>query len=379
MKKRILMVSCEGLGNGGVQNVMMNIIRNLSHEYSFDMLLFTDGKRCFDDEMEKYGIIHRIPNKKTRVDYYIRFFRIFYGTYKLLKQNNYDIIHCNNAYESGICLLAAFWANVKVRVVHSHVVFNPKNGNFIRKIINKFYRLLLNKYSTNRISCSKTSGESIYSKKFDVVVNPIDLNRFDFRKRKKREDETINFVHVGRFCEIKNQVFIVEIISNIRKEIPNVRLTLVGYGDEYKEKIKAAIERHSLKENVDFLPHDADIPEILGNSDYMIFPSEKEGLGIALLEAQAMGVYCFSSTGVPEEANAGLCEFLDLNLGHKVWAERIVDYIKNEEKKIQAQNIRNYSIEVACSKIKEIYQGEKADNINKRVIKCKNISKVKNP
>jgi len=355
MKKRVLMVSCEGLGNGGVQNVMMNIVRNLSHEYSFNMLLFTDEKRYFDEEAEKYGTIYRIPNKKTRVDYYIRFFRIFFRTYKLLKKNSYDIIHCNNDYESGICLLAAYLTNVKVRVVHSHIVFNPQNGNFIRRIINKFYRLLLNKYSTNRISCSKTSGESIYSKKFDVVVNPIDLNRFDFRKRKKGEDETINFVHIGRFCELKNQVFIVDTISNIRNKIPKIRLTLIGYGDEYKEKIETAIKKYNLKDIIEFLPRDADVPEILGNSDYMIFPSKKEGLGIALLEAQAMGVYCFVSTGVPQEADAGLCEFLDLNLGHKLWAERIADYIKSEEKKTQAKNIDKYSLKTMCDRIKYIY------------------------
>lgn len=358
MKKRVLMVSCEGLGNGGVQNVMMNIIRTLSHEYSFDMLLFTDERRYFDDEMEKYGTIHRIPNKNTRVDYYIRFLRVFYGTYRLLKKKNYDIIHCNNDYESGICLLAAFLANVKVRVVHSHVIFNLKKDNLIRKTINKFYRLLLNKYSTNRISCSKASGESIYSKKFDIMVNPIDLKRFDLEKRKKREEQTINFIHVGRFCELKNQVFIIDTIYHIKNEIPNVRLSLVGYGDEYKEEIMSSIEERNLKDIVELLPPDTDIPQAMANSDYMIFPSKKEGLGIALLEAQAMGVYCFASTGVPVEADAGLCEFLDLDIGSKMWAKRIVECIRNNENKGYAQNIDKYSLETMCDKIRAVYGGE---------------------
>ena len=45
MKKRVLMVSCEGLGNGGVQAIMMGIVRNLYTECHFDMLLFTSEKR----------------------------------------------------------------------------------------------------------------------------------------------------------------------------------------------------------------------------------------------------------------------------------------------------------------------------------------------
>ena len=56
------MVSCEGLGNGGVQAVMMNIIRNMHKEYLFDMLLFTSEKRHYDDEFLTYGgKIYRIP------------------------------------------------------------------------------------------------------------------------------------------------------------------------------------------------------------------------------------------------------------------------------------------------------------------------------
>ena len=51
--EKVLMVSCEGLGNGGVQSVMMSIVRNLKNKYDFDMLLFTDERRYYDDEFEK--------------------------------------------------------------------------------------------------------------------------------------------------------------------------------------------------------------------------------------------------------------------------------------------------------------------------------------
>ena len=60
--KRILLVSCEGLGNGGVQAVIMSIVRNLHKEYLFDILLFTSEKRYYDEEFLTYGgQIFRIP------------------------------------------------------------------------------------------------------------------------------------------------------------------------------------------------------------------------------------------------------------------------------------------------------------------------------
>ena len=79
MKKRVLLVSCEGLGNGGVQAIMMGIVRNLYTEFHFDILLFTSEKRYFDDEFLSYGgKIFRVPKYegtnpiRRRFDYYIR-------------------------------------------------------------------------------------------------------------------------------------------------------------------------------------------------------------------------------------------------------------------------------------------------------------------
>lgn len=72
MKKRVLMVSCEGLGNGGVQAIMMGIVRNLYTECHFDMLLFTSEKRYYDDEFLKYGgKIFRVPNMKEAIVFFI--------------------------------------------------------------------------------------------------------------------------------------------------------------------------------------------------------------------------------------------------------------------------------------------------------------------
>lgn len=354
-KKHVLMVSCEGLGRGGVQNVMMNIIRNLSKEYSFDLLLFTNERRAYDDEAEKYCKIHRIPNKKNKLDFYVRFPRILMHTYALLRSQKYDIIHCNNGYESGICLFAAKLANIKKRIAHSHTILDITKSNFFAKILCRFYKFLINRYSTQRIACSEMAGRSIYNKSFYTIVNSIDLQRFNISRRKTKPHDCVNFVHIGRFSEQKNQIFVIEIISYLRKQIPNIKLTFIGWGDEYREKMNIEIKKRELENIVKFFPPDTDVEEILAESDYMIFPSKSEGLGIALLEAQAMGVYCFVSTGIPREADAGLCTFIELDSGYKKWSSRITYFIKKRKKERYASKIYEYSIDTFCLKIKKIY------------------------
>src|SRR5699024_9779687 len=104
----------------------MNICRNLP-SVKFDTLLFTDETRYYDNEFKKMGgTIHRIPHYegsnvfRRRLDYYVRFLRIFVNIYVILKNNNYDVIHCHNELESGICNLAAYLAGVKIRIAHAH-------------------------------------------------------------------------------------------------------------------------------------------------------------------------------------------------------------------------------------------------------------------
>ena len=50
MRKKVLIVACNNLGIGGIQNVIMNIVRNLSDEFVFDVVCFDSDRTDFDEE-----------------------------------------------------------------------------------------------------------------------------------------------------------------------------------------------------------------------------------------------------------------------------------------------------------------------------------------
>lgn len=65
---------------------------------------------------------------------------------------------------------------------------------------------------------------------------------------------------------------------------------------------------------------------ILQAMDVFLFPSLYEGLGIAALEAQASGLPCIISDGVPSECKVtDLAESLDLNLPIDKWANAVLE------------------------------------------------------
>jgi glycosyltransferase involved in cell wall biosynthesis len=68
-----------------------------------------------------------------------------------------------------------------------------------------------------------------------------------------------------------------------------------------------------------------DIPDVMRAMDVFLLPSQHEGLGIAAIEAQASGLPCLLSTGVPPAAvvtpGAVRLPLLD---GAAAWADRAV-------------------------------------------------------
>ena len=185
--------------------------------------------------------------------------------------------------------------------------------------------------------------------------NKNDLNVNEIRKKYNIDKNNINLINIGRFDEQKNQIFLLEIFNELKSIRENIKLTIIGHGDlEYE--IKNEIKRLGIEQWVDILPQDTNIPEILSVMDYFLLPSLCEGLGIVLIEAQAMGVQCFASNYVPEEADIGLCEFLPLEIGAKKWAKTIDKYIEeNKYGKIDYEKLSKYDIKNVVLELEKIY------------------------
>lgn len=365
------MVSCEGLGNGGVQSVMMNIIRNLKNKIQFDMLLFTSERRYYDDEFEQYGQIFRIPNytgkngMKARLEYYNRLTRIYKGTRKILMENGpYDAIHCNNYLESAACVKAAVECGVKVRIVHSHSAVPTGRGHIISKIYNSYLRKKILAYSTDMIGCSSIAADYLFGRsdgytknggKICVISNCIDLTKFD-RSRYKFNLRPHTFIHVGMMGEIKNQKFVLDVFKLIHKKYSDAELTFIGGGNEgYLKYLKRCTKEYDLELCVHFLPHDADVPKYLAESEYMIFPSKYEGFALSSLEAQVMGVSVYASDMVPKEADIGRMNFLEIKRGADYWAKQILRDMEFP-RKAEAVDLSNIGLDNYTRKFQHIYE-----------------------
>lgn len=364
--KRVLMVSCEGLGNGGVQAVMMSIVRNLHKEYLFDALLFTSEKRYYDDEFSSYGgQIYRIPRYegtnryRKKADYYIRGYRLHKRVEKLLKEKGpYDIIHCNDEFESGPIIKAAAKCGIPVRITHTHIISQKKNQ--VATILESYRKRVIEKYSTVKIGCSLDACHSFYSNPESSIVvnNAYDDSRFTKTNCIEEGSNSFVLIQVGRYNTAKNQLFSIEILEKIKLVYPDVLLRLVGFdADGYEGLVRKRIEELNLENNTIFYPGNSDIPRLLSESSVFIFPSLHEGFGIALIEAQAMGLKCFASTGVPKTTNCGGVTYIDLKGGAEVWASAIIEFFLEYGNVKQTFDVSDFAASNVMEKYRSIYEG----------------------
>lgn len=362
--KKILQVSCDGLGNGGVQKIIMKIKENMSFNNS-DVVVFTDERRYYDDIFEKLnGKIYRIVLKNGLRVFrpLLKYFNILFTYVKLkniLQRNPYDIIHCHNEYESGICLYVAYKCGIKKRITHFHRSDYDLDKRIIYKMYSFIQKKLILKYSTDIICCSEQAKESFFcnidNPKINVIYNSICFSDFRIEKKQKNKQEII-LTNIGKYSENKNQMFLIKLAKEFKnKKLNSYKINLVGYDEEYKRKLENKVREFNL-ENVYFIDGlSADIKKCLSKTDVFLFPSKKEGFGISLLEAQIMKIPCIASDSITKESNIGYVKYLSLNNIEK-WIDTIVNI--NDCKFVYIDNYYKFDDKYFFKRLNYIYEKE---------------------
>lgn len=119
----------------------------------------------------------------------------------------------------------------------------------------------------------------------------------------KQTDKPIQFLCIGRLCEQKGQLLLLQAFKNCLHKGLHAQLTFAGDG-EMRDIVESYIKKHKLEPSVTISGWvDSDtIKSLLNKSHAMVLPSFAEGLPVAIMEAMATGVPVISTgiAGIPE-------------------------------------------------------------------------------
>lgn len=345
---------------GGIENFIIKLNENIDIEkIKFDYLVEKDiPEECKNIIKAREGKIYKIPDMSSQ-----SFFQHIKVLIKVLKINKDSILHCHYVDGRPFILPLAKMIGIKKRILHIHAQnFSTNSHYYIRKLFMKFNML----FSNNYMACSTEAAERMLNKKnakkAQIVYNGIDIKNFKFDENNKSVilkkynlKEKIVLGQVGRFGDLKNQIFSVEVLNEISKrDTKNVFvLMLVGDGPN-RRKIEEKIEEYNLKNKVIFIGTQNNVKKYLDAMDLFLFPSLSEGFGIAVIEAQANNLTCFVSEGVPKIVNCGKCKFLSINHTEQLWADEIVRYFNNKLKfELDLEKLERFNIKKIASELEK--------------------------
>lgn len=307
------------LAPGGVEVWLRHLARRIDpSEVRMDFAVLNAEPGPYEDELRALGCrILRCPGHRNPVAWSRRF-RLL-----LREAGPFDVVHSHVHHFSGVVLRAARREEMARRIAHAHLAQPPG-----RPLYEAAMRWALRRYASDRLACSEAAGRSLFGTlPFQALPYGIDLTPFANPSREARIElgvapEALLVGHVGRMVHQKNHAFLVEVFAHLHRREPGARLLLVG-GGPLSGEIETQIDRLGLGAAVTRLGTRNDVPRLLAAMDLLLFPSHNEGLGIALVEAQAAGVPVLYSEAVPREAVVvpELMHAKSLGNGPEAWAE----------------------------------------------------------
>lgn len=163
---------------------------------------------------------------------------------------------------------------------------------------------------------------------------------------------------VGELQKRKNHEPVIRALAKLDR--PDVKYYICGIG-YLEEHLKKLVHCLNLEKQVFFLGYRKDVADIMNAADIFAHPSLREGLGIAPLEAMALGLPLVTSNiqGIPDYVEDGvtgfMCDPMDVD-GYKKNLEQLLndEQLRKEMGNRNKEYARKYTIEQSKNAVLDI-------------------------
>jgi glycosyltransferase involved in cell wall biosynthesis len=286
VKKKILLHMITGLGRGGAEAVLYQLLQNLDSDYfEHTVIYFYPG--YYVEKIQKLGIAtHQVSGLFFTYDPIF-----FYRLVSLIKQIHPDCVHTLLWAANFFGRIIASWYKIAhVEVFHNNLEQNGMLRNFLDRVTASRHG--------NVVAVSNGVAESLRhyapwltKPKVDVINNGISCavvsEEIVSISKEQLGLASDHFIigTVGRFEWVKNYSLLLTSFALLYDEYPQARLVLLGFGSQ----------EYYLRQRAYDLGIDDRVLFVVGQDarryykafDCFVMSSYKEGLSIALLEAMS--------------------------------------------------------------------------------------------
>lgn len=282
----------------------VRIMREMGYEIHYASNFKNPIYTFNEKELKQQGIVlHQIDISKNPAQI-IKNCRAIRQLKKIIDEENITVIHCHNPMGGVAARIAAHYSKANPFVMYTaHGLHFYKGAPLLNWLLFYPTEKLLARWTDTLITINKEDyccvKDRFKLKKNGTVEQihgvGIDLDKFrpmpELAAPKRRKlgipNDAFHIVTAAELNKNKNQKIIIEAIASENKS--DIYYTICGSGPS-EDELRKIIHKKHLEKQVQLLGFRTDMNEILQTADVFAFPSVREGLGIAAVEALACGV-----------------------------------------------------------------------------------------
>lgn len=338
------------------------------HDYGYEVHVASHGERVF----EFCDVKHDLPFERN--PFHTHNLKALRQIKKIINQYNFDIIHCHTPVGGVIARIANrmskhYKSTKMIYTAHGFHFFKGaplKNWVIyypIEKICSHYTDILItiNKedYKIAQKFKLKKTGKIQYVPGVGIDMDKI--NSIQGNKKKLCEElqipiNSVLLLSVGELNENKNHKVVIECLPNLPN---NIHYLICGIGN-MKESYEQLAKQLHVSNRLHLLGYRNDVIEIMKSCHIFLFPSKREGLSVALMEAKACGLVCIASrirgnTDLITHQKDGY--LLDLSKFQKDVVDIILRQQDDFPKIIQTslKSMETYNLQTILKEMKKIY------------------------
>jgi glycosyltransferase EpsD len=319
--------------------------------------------------------LFNLPFKRTL--FTAQLFTAYRELKQIIDEGNYELIHCHTPIPAALTRLAAR----RTRNKGTKVMYTAHGFHFYKgapfsywatyypaeKYLSQFTDAIvtINQEDYEIAKAKFSAGQTFY-----IPGIGVDTQRFKSIDAVDREQiksalglpkDSLVLFYAANFIYRKNHQFIIECLSDIKKEIPHLKVLFAGSGI-LLPAMQELVQKLGLEDTVHFLGFRKDVNELLAVTDISISASRQEGLGLALAEAMINKVPVVATVdrGHKELITNGVNGFLFPQGDKQAFKESVVKLfhdqaLANEFSNRSAEHIKKFFIENSLAEMEKIY------------------------
>jgi len=288
------------LSMGGVQKYMVELCNRLNRKQFAPMLIGFRKDRTILDFLKREDVPVWTLDKKGGNDW-----RIPHRIAQICREQKVDVLHSNNwGTLVETCLAHQLARHTQWLHVQHGLEYN------IRKewpLYKRWCQGVAARWALGRANAVAAVSQAtrdfmthawgVRNAQVQVIYNGVELNPhladWNLRRTKRQElgmpENALVIISVGRLDSVKNYPCLIQAFALLRERLPEVRLLLVGDGDD-AGRVHTAIHKNRVENSVSCIGNRTDVSELLVASDLFGLASLSEGVSLSILEAMSAGL-----------------------------------------------------------------------------------------